>query len=244
MNFFSKCSIAGLMLASSGAFAAEPAMGWYAGIFAGPSIAPSRKFDIYTPFISPIPLLGKLSYGVNADGGGQIGYRCSNFRFEGELVFNTNHFRQLTLNGFTITNNQNRPGLSIKGSTSFMAGLFNAYYEFYDEDYSETQFVPYIGLGIGYVHIRNTLNFYYYNPLYYINRAVLINQNRNSISADAAIGQAIIGVNYFFNDYLSLGTDLRYMRTGNIGTLGPRITQNASRVQAGTWNVLLNYSFD
>ncbi|MDP1604815.1 MAG: outer membrane beta-barrel protein [Legionella sp.] len=245
MNFLSKCGIAGLMFASSGVFAAEPAMGWYAGIFAGPSFAPSRKFDIYSPFFTTTPLLGKLSYGVLANGGGQLGYRCNKFRFEGELVYNANNFDELTVNGFTITNNQERPGLSIRGKTSFTAGLFNAYYEFYDEDYSETQFVPYIGLGVGYAHIRNTLDFYYYSPYYYINRAVLINRNRNSESTNSAIGQAIIGINYFFNDSISLGTDFRYMSTGSIGTLDSRITsRNTSRVQVGTWNFLLNFSFD
>jgi opacity protein-like surface antigen len=234
MNFFSKGSIAGLVLASGVVFAAEPAEGWYAGFFAGPSYAPSVNFNINNPF-STNPLWGKLTYDVLANGGGQVGYRCYKFRYEGELVFNTNNFDSLSINNFTIGNNQGARGLSIKGSTSLLAGLFNAYYEFYDEDYSETKFVPYVGLGIGYAYVRNKLDFYYNSPQF--NRVFLLNSNNNSESSSAAIGQGILGLSYFFNDNVSLGTDLRYMSTR-------KITRFDSRVEAVTWNFLMNFSFD
>ncbi|MBX9692712.1 MAG: complex I NDUFA12 subunit family protein, partial [Cyanobacteria bacterium] len=146
-----------------------------------------------------------------------------------ELYFSQNDYNRITLNGFNIRENRRFPALSMHGSTSLVAGLFNVYYEFYDEDYSDTRWVPYVGLGLGYGSVRNELKFYY--------NAFLLNQGRNTNSVSTPVGQAILGINYFFTENLSLGTDARYIGTKKIDTFD-------STFSSANLNLLLNYSFD
>lgn len=235
MKRLSKLVAASLLLASSTAFAVEPAEGWYAGFMAGASYAPSTNYTFYppfsptfTPFITT-PVVTKLSYHVLANGAGQVGFRCNKFRYEGELVFNTNNYNKLNIGGLTIDDKPGIFGLKMEGNTSMVAGIFNVFYEFYDEDYSATKWVPYIGAGLGYAYVRNKLDFYL--------DGVRLNLPDNSRSNSAPIGQAIAGISYFFNDNISLGTDLRYMGTRKFGTYDARVT-------VATWNLLMNFSFD
>lgn len=226
---FIKHTIAALALASNCVYASEPAEGWYAGLLLGFSNAPSLTFTINNPFGTPLP--GKLSYDIFGNAAAQVGFRCNKLRYEGEVVFNRNPYDWLSVGGFAIKNtrNNNGSGIGMKGNTSMVAGLFNAYYEFYDEDYSATKWVPYVGLGIGYASIHNRLDFYV--------NSRLLNENRNSITKSSAIAQGILGINYFFTDNVSLGSDLRYMSTQKISTYD-------SRVEAATWNLVMNISFD
>lgn len=239
---FTKSSLIGFMLASSSVFAVEPAMGWYAGFMLGASYSPSQDFIIYnSPFFQG-PHVADVSYNILGNFGGQFGYRCNKFRYEAELVYNRNKVKDITINGLTLNkdpttvtfpggNNRGR----IKGNTSMAAAFFNAYYEFYDEDYAETSFVPYVGLGIGYANVKNNLTFETW-----IEHQVNPNHThyRNSVSGSAPIGQAILGINYFFSDNVSLGTDFRYMKSKSINAFD-------SSVSIGTWNILvMNFSFD
>lgn len=226
MKFLSKLGITSLMLASSSLMAAEPAMGWYAGFMLGPSIASSNDITIYNPppSLGFFPFTGNLSYNVLGNFGAQLGYRCNKFRYEGELVFNRNNLKEFTVNGITLdSNSEDR----IKGNTTTGAALFNAFYEFYDEDNPDTAFVPYIGLGIGYAHVKNSLTFTRRSGLEY----------KNDASGNAAVGQAILGFSYFFSDNVSLGTDLRYLKSQTINDFN-------SSISVGSWNFLMNFSFD
>ena len=225
-----KYAIAALALASSASYAVEPAEGWYAGLLLGFSDAPSLTFNVNNPFAA-VPLPAKLTYDIYGNAAAQIGFRCNKLRYEGEVVFNRNPYDRLTVGNFSIKNtrNNNGSGLGMKGNTSMIAGLFNAYYEFYDEDYSATKWVPYAGLGIGYASIHNRLDFYV--------NSVLLNENRNSVTKSSAIAQGILGINYFFTDNVSLGSDLRYMTTKKISIYDSRVT-------AATWNLVMNVSFD
>lgn len=236
---FTKSSLIGFMLASSSVFAVEPAMGWYAGFMLGASYAPSQDFTIYnTPFFQG-PRVANVSYNILGNFGGQFGYRCNKFRYEAELVYNRNKIKDITVGGFTLNNDPTAvlfPAggnirTRIKGNTSLAAAFFNAYYEFYDEDYAETSFVPYVGLGLGYANVKNNASFEtWIDPIH--------THYRNSVSGNAPIGQAILGINYFFSDNVSLGTDFRYMKSKNINAFD-------SSVSIGTWNILvMNFSFD
>lgn len=231
MNFFSKASITGLMFVSTAVFAAEPAEGWYAGFMLGPSYTPNinRNITINNPIITST-LPGRLSYDILGNLGIQFGFRCNKFRYEGELNYNYNTFDKLKLGGFELTTDPNLVGLSMKGYTGIGSALFNAYYEFYDEEYSATKFVPYIGLGIGYAQLNSSLNLYF--------NGTQLNRTTRTRSADAPVAQGILGINYFFTDNVSLGTDFRYLTTNNIKAY------NDSRVSYASWNLVMNFSFD
>ena len=230
MKFLSKLGITSLMLASSSLMAAEPAMGWYAGFMLGPSIASSNDITIQNPpfFLGFSPIVADISYSVLGNFGAQLGYRCNKFRYEGELLFNRNNLKDITVNGVTLNNNS---GVDVNGNTTTGAAFFNAYYEFYDEDNPDTAFVPYFGLGIGYAHVKNSITF---TTPGLLNTGIKFT---NSASGNAAIGQAILGFSYFFNDNVSLGSDLRYMKSQTINDFN-------SSISVGSWNFLMNFSFD
>src|SRR5690348_6454047 len=132
MNFFAKTSL-GLcvLVGSANLYAYEPAEGLYGTFFIGPSYAPATNIRFNLPFPESTVLTARATYNVTADVGGAIGYRCYKFRYEGELVFNANTLSKLTFaNGLIPVPLQKRN----KGQTWLVGGLFNVYYEFYDED--------------------------------------------------------------------------------------------------------------
>lgn len=227
MNRYAQLGLASLILASNIVSAAEPAPGWYAGLMFGASKAPSTGFTLSPPFL-PFPVNGKVTYDIGGDGGLQVGYRCNYFRFEGQLFYNYNGYDTLTVGGITIKDNNKTTGFIMNGHTSFYAGFFNAYYEMYEEG-TDPNWVPYIGLGIGYTQIQNQLKFFYNN--------VTLNRSHNTRNTSAPIGQAILGLNYFFSDEFSTGIDLRYMTTN-------KVTSSNDRISAGSVNLVLNYTFD
>lgn len=243
MTIFSKIGLTSLMLASGVASAYQPAMGWYAGLMGGVSYAPGINFTVLNPLAVYFPpasnftsLPVKLTYNVLGNGGVQVGYRCDKFRVEGELNFNTNSYNKLQVGPFTIGSNSNIQGLYLNGHNNLYAGFINGFFDIYDEENTDTTWVPYVGLGIGYARVQSSIDFY-------ANFTNIPNPIRNrqiftaKASTSAPIGQAILGINYFFSDELSIGTDLRYMSTRNIRLLD-------SRYSVGTWNLVLNYSFD
>jgi opacity protein-like surface antigen len=239
MNYISKISFAGLLLAGASAnvFAVEPAIGWYAGLFVGPSFVPSTSVTITRPGFGTFH--PTINYNVGVNGGGQLGYRCNKFRFEVELLGDLNSVsnitRSIAINGSTtISTSKNRK--IKKGQLQMLGGLFNAFYEFYDIDYSETRWIPYIGLGIGYAQIEHSIDY---------NFASAPNiQFRTSLTSNAPVGQVIGGINYFFSDYTSFGTDLRYV-SSNITNKSTNGRNNFnSRTSVFSWNFVLNYTFD
>lgn len=225
MNTIFKSALLGLAL-STQAFAIEPSNGWYVGGFAGISFSPSVDFTILNPFTTArIP--GQISYDPLADGGINLGYRCSNFRFEGELVYNQNRYNKLRINQSYVPQlTDTQAGLAFKGNTQVFAGLFNVYYDLFYED-SDSNMVPYFGIGLGYGEVSNQLNFYF-------NQFQFIQDKENTA---LMVGQAILGLDYFFNEDWSLGADIRYLSS-------KKIEPYNHRAAFGAINLVLNYTFD
>lgn len=245
MNYTTKLGIAGLILASGVAFAAEPEQGWYVGLLGNVNYAPNVKFTFTNPFTS-VRTQGNLKYGIGGGGGLQLGYRCGYFRYEGELIYETNGYDTISANppfarlaaiqtDIRKKRKSRNPLLSLDGKTSLFGGLVNAYYEFY-EDGTAPDWVPYVGLGIGYAAIQNSLHIYCTNPALGCN-TTSINTKRNSANDSSVLAQAIAGINYMFSETTSLGTDLRYMTT-------KKIEPYEHRYSNGSLNFVLNYSFD
>lgn len=224
---------AGLVLASSASMAVIPASGWYAGLMVGGSYAPSTNFNIPDPFVAYFPayasIPAKLSYNILANGGLQVGFRCENFRVEGELNFNSNSYDRLRIGYYTIGSSHNVQGLNLSGHTSLYSGFINGFYDFFNEENTDTTWVPYLGLGVGYARVQSTVDFFYQNTQL---NFLTFKSNNN-----APIGQAIAGLSYFLNDEWSMSGDVRYMSTRNIRQLD-------SRFSLVTLNFLVNYAFD
>ncbi|MGQ3890660.1 outer membrane protein [Legionella sp. CNM-4043-24] len=233
MNIYSKLGLTGLMLASGIASAYQPAQGWYAGLMGGFSYAPSTSFSISNPFVAFFPefasIPAKLSYNVGGNAGAQLGYRCDKFRVEGELNYNFNSYDRLRIGYFTIGSSHNVQGLNLSGHSNMYAGFINGFFDIYDEENMDTTWVPYVGLGIGYARVQNSIDFFIHN--YQLNFLTA------KASSNEPIGQAILGLNYFLSDNTSLGWDFRYMSTRKLDYLN-------SRFEVVTGNLVFNYSFD
>lgn len=192
---------------------------------AHPSLSYATVSSAFTPTMN-----GSLEYKVGGNFGTQLGYRICNFRAEGELVFNYAPLSQVKIGGVsikrhvTLTNPIRLSGQSVVG-----AGLINGYYDFYDEENDPT-WVPYLGLGIGYAYVRNSVTFSL--PYLYINSFSLNVKGNES----APIGQAILGISYYASDDLSIGLDYRYITTRTISSIN-------SRIQTNTLNLNFNYYF-
>jgi opacity protein-like surface antigen len=270
MRHIKKFALIGLLLASYSAFCVTPAEGCYVGLIGGATFTPSmrfRRFEFHPrpfaviPEIQPITAVRldntHINYGVGGNLGIQGGTRICNFRFEGELLFNYSPFSSIRTNALiehplfapfrTELIDINISGhvtpfspFRMSGRTLFGAGLFNVYYDFYDED-CEPTFIPYVGLGVGYAYVSSSLTL---SIPYFIQQIVppplpVVDTNiRHTISrnSSAPIGQAIVGISYYFCDTSALSLDYRYLSTNTISGFN-------SRLQAHTINLSFNYWF-
>jgi hypothetical protein len=241
MRLYSIIGFSGLLLASNITYSAMPAYGWYGGVFAGPSYATNQaNFSFRNPFTGNIAT-GNLSYDVLANGGLQVGYRCEHFHVEGELVYNANYYNKLSFDDITFTNNSHGSGPRIKGYVSFLAGFINGYFDLFAGG-NDTCFSPYVGLGIGYAGIQN-------NPKLRCRGADpicdnFINLPQQKESAGAAMGQGIIGLNYWLDDFSSIALDYRYISTLSRSRSGNVTSINNAQLQVQTLNFVFNFAFD
>lgn len=224
---------------SSVSFAVNPIPGWYGGINGDVSyVRPIKsvyhaQLVNYLNQVSTVTINDKIAYRIMGGGGGQIGYRfMDNYRIEGDVFYNMNYYGYLVINGFKIPYAAKSPtpipGLTEKGSTSYIAGFINAYYDFFTPG-NDNSFVPYVGLGLGYLRMDNKIVFY--------NDSVEIPNARASIISGTTGAQAIIGASYFLDDYTSIGVDYRYLTTRVVDVFNTRYTANLI-------NFNLNFAFD
>lgn len=116
--------------------------------------------------------------------GGHVGYRLSNFRFEEAYDYLNNGTKTGTLARY----------LGVK-NVQFGALMTNAYYDFN----TGTNFVPYVGGGIGWMHT-------WANSSY---------SNVHITSANNFAYQGIAGVDYKLNQNSTVGVNYRYLTTDN-----------------------------
>ncbi|KTD62045.1 outer membrane protein [Legionella spiritensis] len=261
MKFSAQSGIAGLLLVSCSAFAANPVTGLYVGMVGGLSYTSNTDspfpyttvqqavnsgfananatYNPIPPLVSPLPAtvtdnIGEIAYSVGGNVGGQLGYRWKKFRFEGELMFNMNQLSSVNYDSYSFKDHTTPDGFRMKGSTYFIAGLFNAYYELYKEG-SDANFVPYVGLGIGFAKLNSNMKLYntYVNNVYAKKSAVA----EFTDNSGAPIVQGIIGASYFLDDFTSIGVDFRYLKTNMISSLG-------ASLEVPTFNISFISSLD
>jgi opacity protein-like surface antigen len=205
MNGFKVTSSIGLLLASTACFSLNPAQGWYVGMVGGGTYAPKIDFKLKNP-IDHKNNKSTASYLFGGNGGAMLGYRLCNFRLEFEALVNDNKLQQLKVGEFTFGNQPNKQHVRVSGYTYFISGLVNGIYEFYQPESERTNFVPYLGLGLGYANLQSKQSFEK-EPLY----SASFNLDTITESRSAGIAQAILGLNYFMDDFAAVGIDYRYM---------------------------------
>lgn len=222
-----KLSFAALFIFNSSVQALNPVQGFYAGIFLGGSLSPQINLNVIHPAsFTAIP--ASLKYSVYGDIGGELGYRMNQFRLEGELFYNSSPYHQITLGHATFTTQKKSKGFRFKGYTNTGALMLNGYYDAYCL-WEQSDWVPYVGAGIGYANIQNNINFYYNN--------VQILGTKISETQQAPIGQVILGLNYFMDDFTTFALDVRYFSTQKIDPFN-------TRAQATSLNFSFNGAFD
>ena len=169
---------------------------------------------------------GSLNYDVLGGIAMEVGYRlCTQYRAEFELLYNDNPYASLKIGNYTIDAATSGSELHIDGDTSTIAGLVNFLYDFpitskNNDGYSKI--MPYIGGGLGYAYIGNSMTFYYgadnsdpENPttLY----ETKVNRSRNSFAY-----QGIVGLSLFLDDFTWFSLDARYFGTTQANILEPK----------------------
>lgn len=227
MKRFTPILLTSTLLGTCSTWALNPVEGFYGGFMFGGSYVPSVDFIVMNPFNDSIAI-GNMGYRVSGNAGLQLGYRINKFRVEAEGNYNTNNYSKLTVNGVVINSQHTATGLSLGGRTIVISGFLNGYYDFYSND-SESNIVPYLGLGLGYATLRNSIDFSFDNVL-------IVSEKSNNSESGYAL-QLIVGVSYFIDDFTAFGMDYRYISTNAISAF------NDQRYNINTLNFNINFAF-
>lgn len=204
------------LFAYGSSHALNPPRGWYGGVFLGPTMTNKMTYPFKNPLTDTTDT-GSMKYNVLGEIGVDLGYRINKFRAEGEFFYNASPYDELQIgtlviphtsgNGATATTPVIPSDLGMKGHTYTSALLLNGYYDFFLSGENST-WVPYVGLGIGYAHIVNNIKFY--------ENDAPLGGSMTSSQINKPAAQAILGVNYFVDDFATFGIDFRYFATQKI----------------------------
>lgn len=244
--------LSSLVLSSSvyaSAYASDPVQGFYLGLLG--EISHISNIDA-TVIVNQNPYMGTISVGpVGGGAGGAIGYKVQSFRFEGELLVNANSFGELKVGTCTLISPAvlgprgacptvvQTNGLGFKGTSLGIYGLFNAYYDFLPGPSSDRKVIPYIGLGLGYAQIKNTIQIQ--NNQYVFAGLTPISVS-SSVSKSGVAGQGILGVSYYLDDYAVVGVDFRYLTSSNSQKANIASNSNGSRFGVSTINFVGSFA--
>lgn len=247
MNKLVKLSLLSTLVFNHTVFALNPVQGIYVQLIGtGSRGNTNADFTFFNPVTERL-IDGKLKY--NPLGGGiglSSGYKFSNFRIEGELLYNYNSYDYFTVDGCRVQSpsvstpvGETCPAffgdeqIGLKGNTSVVYGMVNAFYDFFSHN-SESLLVPYIGGGIGYTWITNTEN---------LTNKITTTTVKFSETHNASAAQGILGLGYYIDDYSWVSLDYRYITTGLTDTLRSRGVNNHN-YSINTINVTIASTFD
>ncbi len=221
-----KLSIVAMFISSS-LFAANPRPGWYAGVVLGGAYAPAVDYLFLRPNGTKTTNLGNMSFKGMGGGGGQLGYKWFPLRVEIELLFLYNPYDKLTSGPATYTTST-KNYLRFSGNTSTFVGFFNSYYDFYTPG-CNSDWAPYIGAGVGYAYVSNSIKWYRDNTD--------VTSAKISAHQSMPAAQGILGAAYFLDDYTSFALDYRYVTTAGVKMF------NNQQLTDHTINITFNGSF-
>lgn len=208
----------------------------------GPEPAPANKQGFYINGNGGVNFLTQnypyQSTGWNA--GLALGYRFNQVRLEvaGSYLANNSNVQNLVL-PLTSFGIPTGGGVVSFGQLQLADALLNGYYDF---DFG-SNFIPYVGAGVGYLHTSSTSTIAG-------NRANPANNARWSVGTDNMAFQGILGLDYQFNDHFRLGLsyhalgwtrDVRTTPGSNTGLL-PNGTYNPTRFE-NLLNLGISYFF-
>jgi len=233
---------------ATAAHAVNPETGWYGGLIVGANYLNNLSFD-YIKITSGELTPGQLGHNIMASIGGQAGYRwCDNYRFEGELIFNNSPYSYLRLGDVTIHSPSTSTELRLKGQSQSVIGTFNVFYDVF-ADFS-SNVVPYLGLGLGYGYVSNKINFYYNDELlrYQVDLENIVGVTPEIKTKSGLVGQAIVGISYYMDDFSYFALDGRYLVSGTQSVIQQQIHQTTNvinaRYQLYSLNIIFNGAFD
>ena len=180
-----KVYLAVIGLISASAYAVDPVSGTYGGVVLGGSYmfsipAPATGDVIIAPTVSgtTVAALAKylstspisssktnyqLNYGLMGLLGVQVGYRCDELRVEGQIFYNSSPVSSLSIwdgtSSVKLSNNNNVANIIYpSGQTNVIAGMANFYYDFIPPSTLDSNFAPFVGVGVGYANVQNNFN--------------------------------------------------------------------------------------
>jgi len=173
------------MLGVSSVAMAQGYSGWYLGARGG-----ATWLDDQAASVSP----GGATLGINYDTGwnvsGNVGYAFGGpFRLELEVAYRDNDVDSVTFAGGRL------PGAT--GSMNSLSAMVNGYFDIE----TGTNFVPYIGAGIGYSRVTA-------NGITATGLGGTVDEDDSKFAY-----QGIVGVSYWFSPELALTADYRYFAT-------------------------------
>lgn len=240
------------LLACGNAFATDPVQGFYLGVLAGVTHAPNTQINFT---IDDVAYSGAITLQpVGVDGGFSLGYRVQQFRVEGELLLGYNSYNEFKTGSCTLISPSvvgpqgtcptfvEEQGLGFKGNTTGMYGLVNFFYDFVPTNPNANSMVPFVGLGIGMGIIKNSgqiqNNQYFDNG--YTPVIITASQSKSSIA-----GQGMFGINYYIDDFTTIGIDYRYLSTFSSNSNSATTSNSVSKQFAiNTINFTANFALE
>ncbi|MDI1352916.1 MAG: hypothetical protein PSV35_09175 [bacterium] len=238
------------MLITMPASAFSPIDGFYGGLLGEVSHVATKDTIQFVEDGSTFK--GTVGYSpISGGAGGMLGYKYRHFRIEAELLYNRVSKGPLTVGTCTLQSpNVLTPtgqcpvgqydhfkvnALGYSGSSAAIYGLVNGFWDFFSYD-SEATVVPYLGLGLGKVQIKNKSNF--------VNTITLASLD-HSTSLSSAAYQGILGISYYMDDFTWATMDFRYLSTQN-STKKNVLTTNLGnpKYTLSTLNFTVNFAFD
>lgn len=173
--------------------AATPIDGWYSSAFGGYSYFENNVSTTSGGIYFNVP-----KYRSGWQAGGRFGYQSNPMRYELEYTYAQGDTDKFQAAGI--------PQTGITGTTSASFGMLNVYYDFPDIVPSIS---PFIGAGIGYAHVKVTLNST--GP----GATTRFNQSDNVFAY-----QGTAGITYNFAENYALNIAYRFAATDRPSALG------------------------
>lgn len=270
-------------LISASAYAVDPVSGTYGGVVLGGSYmfsipVPATGDGLNAPTVSSTTLAAlanyisaspidydkahyQLNYGFMGLLGVQVGYRLDEFRVEGQIFYNSSPVSSLSIwdgtSSVKLSNNNKVANIIYpSGQTNVIAGMANFYYDFIPPSTLDSNFAPFVGVGVGYANVQNNFNINFTTAAATAaasttttpaasTKPISTQLNQNSIigSSTTAAGQFIVGMLYFMDDFTYFGLDGRIFSTLNINAPPPYNTINYN-YQFISGNLTFNGHFD
>jgi len=195
------------LFAISIAHGATPIDGWYTSAFGGYTYLPN---NINLPYNGLS--FSSATYDESYDAGGNVGYKSTPMRYEGEITYLNANLNSFKINNVAQTN--------VSGRSNALFAMANVYYDFPN---LQNLLQPFVGGGIGYGWLNAKLNSDDPSPL---------GATAFSGSDTKFAYQATAGLTYNFSENYALNIGYRYLASVHTDELGKSFQANLANIGA------------